>query len=291
MSIANVVRRAFFRVPRAISPRENFEAGTEAVRRLWQSRSLVAEMVRRDLGGQYAGQILGRLWIIGHPLALFTIYLVVFAAVLKVRMQISTAMPRDYPSYILTGLATWLSLQQGVIRATTVLTGQSNLVKQVVFPIEALPFGSAIVSMVPQIVGLILLFVYTLATEGSVPWTYILVPFLVFLSLVLITGISFFLAALTPFVRDIKDFAAVLSVVGVYLVPAFYLPQWIPTHLRPLIYANPFSHVVWVYQDALYFGRFEHPVSWFVFVFSALFTFSAGYRVFRDLKPYIANVL
>lgn len=291
MSVINIARRAIVRVPLALSPRENIEAAAEAVRRLWKSRSLVGEMVRRDLGGQFAGQILGRLWIIGHPLALFSIYLIVFAAVLKVRMNTSTAMPRDYATYILTGLATWLSLQQGIIRATTVLTGQANLVKQVVFPIEALPFGSAIVSMVPQLVGLTLLFFYTLITNGGLPWTYILLPFLLVLSLMLLTGISFLLSALTPFVRDIKDFAAVLSVVGVYLVPAFYLPQWMPRHLRPLIYANPFSHVVWVYQDALYYGRFEHPVSWVIFVFSAVFIFSSGYRVFRDLKPYIANVL
>lgn len=291
MSVMNVARRAFFRLPRAFSPRENISAAADAARRLWRSRSLVIEMVKRDLGGQYAGQILGRFWIIGHPIALFSIYLIVFAGVLKVRMQISNEMPRSYASYILTGLAIWLSLQQGFLRATTVLTGQANLVKQVVFPIETLPFGSAIVSMVPQVVGLAILLVYTLATSGGLPWTYVLLPLLVFLSLLLITGMSFLLAALTPFVRDIKDVAALLSVVGVYLVPAFYLPQWMPQHLRPIIYANPFSHVVWVYQDVLYYGRFEHPVSWLIFVFIALFTFSAGYRVFRDLKPYIANVL
>jgi lipopolysaccharide transport system permease protein len=58
-----------------------------------------------------------------------------------------------------------------------------------------------------------------------------------------------------------------------------------------VLYLNPFSYMIWCYQDALYFGRFEHPAAWVVFPLASLFTFALGYRVFRKLKTFFGNVL
>ncbi len=82
-----------------------------------------------------------------------------------------------------------------------------------------------------------------------------------------------------------------LSFVGVFLMPVFYLPAAVPSIFRPIIYCNPFSYMVWCYQDACYFGRFEHPWAWGVFATLSLGTFYVGYLVFRRLKPMFGNVL
>ncbi len=291
MSVISVVGRASLRLPSLLSPSANFSATWEAVARLWKNRNLTHEMVRRDLSGQFAGQILGKLWVLIHPLILFGIYLTVFAAVLRVRIQPTADMPHDYATYILTGLSAWLSIQQALARATGALMGQSNLVKQVVFPIEVLPLSITIVSMIPLVIGIVIIAAYTLLMTHALPLTYLLLPVALCLSLMLLTGLAFILAVGTPFLRDLKDIVSVLTVVGVYVVPAFYLPQWIPHLLRPLIYLNPFSYVIWVYQDILYYGRFEHPAAWCVFIVGSLLIFPIGYRIFRSLKPYVANVL
>jgi len=49
--------------------------------------------------------------------------------------------------------------------------------------------------------------------------------------------------------------------------------------------------MVWCYQDTLYFGKFQHPWAWVIFVVGSLFAFTAGYRVFRSLRPQLGNVL
>ena len=51
-------------------------------------------------------------------------------------------------------------------------------------------------------------------------------------------------------------------------MPMFYLPEVVPAVCRPLLYVNPFSYLVWCYQDAVYFGRFEHPWAWPVLALS-----------------------
>jgi lipopolysaccharide transport system permease protein len=83
----------------------------------------------------------------------------------------------------------------------------------------------------------------------------------------------------------------VFCLVNVYLMPVFYLPEWLPGAAYPLIYLNPFSYLVWCYQDVWFFGRLEHPGAWPVFVAGSLIACYGGYRVFQKLKPYFGNVL
>jgi lipopolysaccharide transport system permease protein len=74
-------------------------------------------------------------------------------------------------------------------------------------------------------------------------------------------------------------------------MPIVYLPEWVPPLFKPVIYVNPFSYMTWVYQDMLYFGRFEHPWAWLAFVVGSILVFAFGYRVFRRLKPHFSSAL
>jgi lipopolysaccharide transport system permease protein len=74
-------------------------------------------------------------------------------------------------------------------------------------------------------------------------------------------------------------------------MPTVYLPDWMPRILQPVIYLNPFSYVIWVYQDVLFFGTFRHPYAWLVTLVFALLALGLGYRTFEKLKPYYGNVL
>lgn len=274
-----------------VSPINNFISFVDALKTIWRHRALCFELSKRDLGGQYAGQALGNFWIIGHPLLMLAIYTFVFAVVLKIRLATSLDMPRDYVTYLLAGLVPWLSLVQALTRSPQSLIGQSNLVKQVVFPIEVLPVGAVIASIIPMIVGSVILIGRGLIVEGSLPATILLLPFALTIHLMFMLGFSFLLAVATPFFRDIKDMVIILSIAGVYFIPAFYLPQWIPGAVRPLLYLNPFSYIVWMYQDIFYFGTINHGYAWVTSFFLAVTMLAIGYRAFRTLKPYVANVL
>jgi lipopolysaccharide transport system permease protein len=104
-------------------------------------------------------------------------------------------------------------------------------------------------------------------------------------------GAAFALSAITVLVRDLRDFVALFSAAGIFLMPVVYLPDMVPAMFRPVLYLNPFSHMTWVYQDVLYFGHMEHPIAWIVFPLVSLLVFAMGYRIFRRLKPQFSNVL
>ncbi|HEY1300316.1 MAG TPA: ABC transporter permease [Stellaceae bacterium] len=263
----------------------------EALDHLLRRRALCQELVRRDLTGQFANQLLGSFWVIAHPLSLLAIYVFVFAVVLKVKMHPGAGTPRDYTTYILSGLVPWLAMAQALARGSTALIAQSNLVKQVVFPIELLPMSATIIAFVPLVVSIPVIIGYEILAGQGLPITVLLLPLYLAGLFLFMSGIAFALAAATPFLRDLKDGVTVFITAGVYLIPAFWLPSWVPHAFAPLIMVNPFSYPIWVAQDILYFGGFAHPAAWAVFFAMALLSFAFGYRFFRRVKPYIANVL
>jgi lipopolysaccharide transport system permease protein len=138
---------------------------------------------------------------------------------------------------------------------------------------------------------MLLLTLFILYSHGSLPWTMALVPLLFVLQLLGLIGLCCILGSVGAYFRDIREFMQILMVVGIYLMPIIYLPSMVPELFQPVLYFNPFSYMVWCFQDAVYFGRLEHPVAWVVFPLSCLITFTIGYRVFRKLKPMLGNVL
>lgn len=274
-----------------INPVGNIQAFKELIS-LFRSRGrLLYELSRREIGDRYSGQVLGVLWTFGHPLMLTLVYIFIFGFVFTARMGNTIQSPLNFTSYMLSGIIPWLVIQEVLAKSSTVIVGNANLVKQVIFPIEVLPVKTVLASLVTEGVFLGLLVIYTLLTSHVIPWTYVLIPVLIFFQTLAMIGISYLFSAVGVFLRDLKDFVQVFLSVAFFILPILYLPESIPAAIRPILYINPISYIIWSYQDALYFGYFAHPWAWVVFGLGSLFIFVFGYRVFRKLKFMFANVL
>jgi len=269
----------------------HFKAFTEVVSLLTRHRELALEMAKREISDRYVGQAFGIVWAIGHPVFMMGLYVFIFAFVFKTKIGGSLEMPLDYTTYLLSGLIAWMGFQESMTKSCAAITSNASLVKQVVFPLEILPVKGVISSLFQQGLLIILLVGYVLISHGSLPWTYLLLPVLIILQVIAMIGFAYLLSAIGTYFRDIKDFVQLFTTAGVYLLPIFYLPIWVPTLFKPLLYANPFSYLIWCYQDALYFGRIEHPWAWVVNAVSSFAIFVIGYRIFRKLKPGFGNVL
>jgi lipopolysaccharide transport system permease protein len=248
-------------------------------------------MAKKEITDRYVGQIFGIFWSFGHPLLQIGVYVFIFTYVFKVKIGGTVDMPRDYTTYLLSGLIPWLGFQESMSKGSTIIVSNSSLVQKVVFPIEVLPVKGVVSSLVPTSFSLLLLFGYVLISGNGLPWTYLLLPLLVFLQFLAMSGVSFILSSIGVFLRDIKDFVQVFSFIGLYLMPVFYLPQFVPEIVRPLLYLNPFSYLAWCYQDALYYGQFEHWWAWIVLIVMSFGIFYCGFRLFRKLKLLFGNVL
>jgi lipopolysaccharide transport system permease protein len=269
----------------------NFQAFSELASLLTRHRRLTFELARREIQERYSGQFFGTFWAIGHPLLLTLVYVFVFGFIFQTRVGHTLDMPLDYTAYMLAGLIPWLAMQDALAKAGTVITSSAHIVKQVIFPVEVLPVKGVVATLVTFMVFLALIAVYTLITSHALLWTYLLIPLLFVFQALAMIGVTYIIAAVGVYFRDIKDFIQVFLTIAFFVLPILYLPESVPAVVRPVLYVNPFSYLVWSWQDVLYFGRFAHPWAWAVFLPGSLFIFVLGYRVFRRLKVLFGNVL
>jgi lipopolysaccharide transport system permease protein len=264
---------------------------SEPLRVIARHRALTWAVARRDLVSPYAGQMLGGVWALVHPMFMVILLAWVFNFLLGARFGGTRELPLDYTAYILSGLVPWQSFMLVLARSGTEVVGSANLVKQVVFPLEVLPVKTVVLSLPPMAMGLPFLIIYVLSRTGALPWTYILLPLVIGLHLLWMLGIAFTLSSLGVYFRDLKDVVTLFVTASMYLLPVIYAPGALPSGLRHLITLNPFSSLIWCYQDVLYFGRFEHPWAWLVLLGFSIASFFAGYAVFRRLQPFFGSAL
>lgn len=256
-----------------------------------QNRQLTLEMAKREIYDRYLGQVLGGFWSVAHPLILILVYIYVFGFVFKMKIGGTVQMPLDYITYLLAGLIPWLFLVDAMGKSSTVIIGHANLVKQVVFPIEILPVKSVLASLFTMGVSFVILLIYVFIKYHYLLWTYIFLAPAVILATLGMIGVSYILSSVGVYFRDVKDFVQVLVVAGVYLIPVIYLPEAVPDVFRPFLYANPFSYIIWVFQDILYYGRLEHLWAWPVYIVLCLGVYYLGYYMFRKLKIMFGSAL
>jgi len=248
-------------------------------------------MARREHTDRYAGQVLGWTWSLLHPMILAGVYVFIFSFVFRQRIDPSRDFPLDYTAYVLTGLASWLNITDTMVRTSTALSGKSELLRQMVFPARLLPIKAAVASLVTLAVMLGVLQLYVVVRFGLQPLVLVLGPIAIVLQFVFLLGFGLILSSLSVFLRDVKDIVQVISLAGVYLIPAFYLPSWVPPLFAPILVLNPFSHFIWCFQDAFFYVRIEHPASWISATLISFLTYALGRRLFDRLQPAFGSML
>jgi lipopolysaccharide transport system permease protein len=258
---------------------------------MFRHRHLLWSITKRDLLMPYAGQILGAWWAIGHPLVMVALYAIVFNFLVGARFGGNAELPLDYTVFLLSGLLPWITFSNVMTRSTMEIVSNANIVKQVVFPIEVLPIKSVFVNLVSFSIGLLFIIGYTLIQYRTLPQLMWLLPLVFVVHIMWMIGVAFISAAIGTYIRDLKELYQIFTLAGIYILPIIYTPTSIPTALYWVIVLNPFSCLVWVYRDVLYFGRIDNLWAWVGFFIYSLLSFFLGYHVFRRLKVYFGNIL
>ena len=274
---------------RLLDPRATLLIASELVALVRQNLEWIFELTRRELVDRHNAQFLGPMWILVRPMFVALLYIFIFAVVFRARVDTGSQLPLDRTAYILAGILPWLAFQTSMNQACMLVVGNASLLKDFVFQIELLPMASSLVTVVGQLLGTLLLLVYVAVVHHSWYASWLLLPVLVLLQIMAMVGIAFVLSALTVVVRDVVELVQMFSMIGVFVSPIVYQPDWVPEAFKPILYANPFSYMVWCYQDVLYYGELTKPLAWLVFPLLSVGSLILGYRLFRFMKPYFGD--
>lgn len=251
---------------------------------------LIKSLVRRELTNRYKGSLGGLSWSIITPAVMIGIFTLIFSGIFQARFG-KTGGHFNFAVYLFCGMLPWIAFSDGIQRATTVLTENVNLIKRVVFPVEALPVNVVLAAVVQQLLGTVVLLVAAFALDRTLHPTALLLPLLLIPQLVVTLGLAWLMASLGVFLRDMAQFNQLLFMAWMYLTPIFYPEEQIPGSYRWLVKFNPMAPLIRSYRRILLEG--EMP-DWSGLAFTlafALLCFLFGYWWFERTKKAFADVI
>jgi homopolymeric O-antigen transport system permease protein len=251
---------------------------------------LIRSMVRRDLTSRYKGSIMGLAWPFITPAVMIVIYTLIFQGIFKARFGEQGGY-LSYGIHLFCGLLPWLAFSDGILRSTTSITDNVNLVKRVVFPIEALPVNVALSALVQQMIGTIILIVAALIVLHRVEPTLLLLPVLIAPQFLATVGVGMFMASLGVFIRDMPQFNQLALSTWVYLTPIYYPENLIPSRFVWIANLNPMAPLIRSYRRILLEGRAPDWRGLTITFAFAIVCFIFGYWWFERTKKAFADVL
>jgi len=219
-------------------------------------RDLIGTSVRREIDGRFSGTALGWVWPLVHPLFLFAVYYFIFTELLDFKMP---DVPEDKKAalgvYMFVGIMAWTALAETILRGTSSITDNGNLIKKLSFPAEILPLNIALASVVTHLFALVVFLVACLVTPiwplptAAVAW----VPVIVLVQVLFAYGLALLLSTLHVFLRDTLQLVTIFVTVWMFVTPLFWAPQGMRSaeEWMPFIRANPVYHLVQAWRGAL----------------------------------------
>ena len=262
-------------------------------RSLWRSRQLIVQMIRREVIGRYKGSAMGLVWSFLNPVFMLAIYTIVFSEIFKSRWGGvgSDGSKTEFAIVLFVGMIVLNLFSEVLNRAPGLILSNVNYVKKVVFPIETLPVIAMGAALFHSFISLGVLLTAFLIFNGYLHWTIIFTP-LVFLPLVILTlGISWMLASLGVFIRDVGQTIGLITTVMMFLAPVFYPIAAVPEQIRVFIMANPLTFIIEQAREVLIWG---HPPNWSglgIYTIVATIIAWLGYAWFQKTRKGFADVL
>ncbi len=252
-------------------------------------RGLIWAMAKRALANQFIGSVLGFVWVVLHPLILIAVFWVVFGLGFKAKPLNNV----PFVVWLTAGLAAWTVFVNIISGSANVVVENRNLIKKMVFPSQILPVVKLIVALVNHLVLLAVIVVLLICHD--IPFSLYIFQFFYYLlaAMLLGLGMSWGLAALNPFFRDVSHLVQVFVQVGFWATPIFWELRILPEKYHFIEYLNPMYYVVQGYRESFIYGIpfWAHPVQTIYFWGVVLFLLAAGGCVFKSLKPHFAEVL
>jgi lipopolysaccharide transport system permease protein len=211
---------------------------------IWRNLGLIRSMVRRDILGRYRGSFGGAFWTIINPLLLMLTYFFVFGVVLND----PKASRSEFALTFLAAMLPWLAFSEAVGRSASVMLEHRNFVKKLVFAVETLPVNLVAAGLVTELFAIALYCGFLLGIRHALPGSIVWLPLLLIPQLLFTAGISWFLAALGVFVRDLGQIIGFILTLWFFLTPICYPENKFHGAEAEILMKNPIYTLVHGYR-------------------------------------------
>lgn len=278
---------------RTLTPRTAYKATLGAMLlSMWQNRELIWQMTKREVVGRYRGSVMGLAWSFFNPILMLAVYTFVFSVVFKARWGVGEDQSKaDFALLLFVGMIVHGLFAECINRAPESIVSNVNYVKKVVFPLEILPIVALGSSAFHSFVSVCVLLAAMLILDGAVPWTALYFPIVLLPLIVGTMGVAWFLAAMSVYLRDVKQTTSVLTTVLLFLSPVFYPISMMPDHFQFWMHLNPLTFIIEESRNMLIWGRSFDILGWGAYALSSMVIAWLGFWWFQRARKGFSDVL
>ena len=259
---------------------------------LVKNSQLIFQMIKREVIGRYKGSVFGLAWSFFNPILMLTVYTFIFSVVFKSRWGSSGSDSKtEFALTLFVGMIIFNLFSEAINRSPSLIVERVNYVKKVVFPLEILPLVNLGAALFHSLISISVLILAIVIINGQIFWTAFLLPLVLLPLIFLILGISWFLAALGVYVRDIGQFIGVLMTVLMFLSPVFYPISALPAKFQTWMLLNPLSFIIEQARIILITGGMPDLIGLCIYLFVALLIMLLGFAWFQKTRKGFADVL
>jgi lipopolysaccharide transport system permease protein len=211
---------------------------------LIRNKSLVWELTKREVLGRYRGASFGMAWSVISPFLMLGVYAFAFGTVLKSRWPQQVGGEHSYAVILFVGLIVHGFFAECVSRASTLVVGNSNFVKRVVFPLDVLPWSMMFSALFHALLNAVVLVLLMLVLEHRLHPTLLLLPLILAPLMLFTMGVSWLLASLGVYFRDISQVMPVIVTAMLFLSSAIVPVSILSPRMQTLFYLNPLTFFI-----------------------------------------------
>ena len=261
-------------------------------RDLLKHRELIVAYTKREFQTAHRGTYLGLAWSIISPLIMLALFTFVFGHIFGGKFNPKAhETPAEFALALFIGLGFFNGFAQSMGGASGLIVGNANFVKSLAFPLEILSVSSVLNVLMNLVICIAICLVAHLVMYGYLRVTTIALV-LHFACIALIgLGISWFLSALSVFIRDIPAIVPPISIVLMFISGCFFPLSVMSPRIRAIVELNPLAVLIDQSRSSLMYGIWPDFVSLgYVFILSLAMAVG-GYCFFMKAKPAFADVI
>jgi lipopolysaccharide transport system permease protein len=248
-------------------------------------------MTKREVIGRYRGSVMGLAWSFFNPILMLAVYTFVFSEVFQSRWGGQDTGKGGYAILLFVGMIVHGLFAECANRSATLIVANSNYVKKVIFPLEILTVVTLGSALFHTCISLIVLLLAQFLLTHELHASAVFFPLVLLPLLIATLGISWWLAALGVYLRDVGQVIVVLTTVLLFLSPVLYPVAAIPQVYQPWLKLNPLTYIIEESRNVLLFGLFPQWDSLGVALLIAFVIAAAGFWFFQKTRKGFADVI
>ncbi|ENR3943614.1 O95 family O-antigen export ABC transporter permease subunit [Escherichia coli] len=219
---------------------------------VFESRNLIAELIRRDFNVRYKQTGLGVLWAIINPGVNILLYLFVFGLLVRLPTPEYNA---PYAAVLISAILFWNLFSISMLTASDALINNMHLVTKVYFPRLSLCIASVFVALIDFLIAFIVFVPLALLyhVDISLIRLLLLIPCII-ITLMLGCGFGCAMAILKLKYRDIRHILPLITQVIFFASPIVYTLSIVPEQYKIFYSFNPITGIVMMSRWAILGG-------------------------------------